>query len=134
MMELTSLHMKRYGCWGGNPNGDKAIPDRCAKTVCSNDRGAIPSQCARKRGHGPEGAYCKQHDPDAVAARRMASMRKYNAEAARDNKQWWGPKFLSVLEQIAAGHNDPQSIAREILGEFNENQKRYLPHEGSHHD
>lgn len=57
-MELTSRHEKRYGQWAGNPNGHEADPKRCAASVFSN---WYPVQCGRRRGYGPEQAYCKQH-------------------------------------------------------------------------
>lgn len=53
-MELTSLHAESYG-WTAKAKPD---PDRCAAGVSD---GWTHAQCARKRGHGPEGAYCKQH-------------------------------------------------------------------------
>jgi len=74
MAELTSHHKERYGQYVGNPRGRKPDPARCAEEVCTNYHF---SQCARKRGHGPEGAFCKQHDPAAKQARDKAANRKY---------------------------------------------------------
>ncbi len=51
---------RRYGCWAGNPNGTLEYPDRCIEEVWPS-HGWIPHQCNRKRGHGPDGLYCKQH-------------------------------------------------------------------------
>lgn len=53
---------RRYGRWGGNPDGHPEDPARCIEEVWpSNARGWVPRQCTRKRGHGLDGLYCKQH-------------------------------------------------------------------------
>jgi hypothetical protein len=50
----------RFGQWAGNPKG---IAER--KTDCIAEVHDSPSflfyQCSRKRGHGPNGEFCKQH-------------------------------------------------------------------------
>ena len=57
-MSKESHYPKAYGEWAGNPKGVKPDLNRCAKAVWSNH---INGQCARKCGHGPDAAYCKQH-------------------------------------------------------------------------
>lgn len=52
---------RRYGEWAGNPNGMPEDPTCCIKEVVPSDGRWIPYQCSRKRGHGPDGLYCKQH-------------------------------------------------------------------------
>ena len=47
-----------YGQWAGNKKGFKPDYDRCCEQVYSNWRFY---QCQRKRGYGPDEAYCKQH-------------------------------------------------------------------------
>jgi len=61
MKTLTSHHRERYGSWAGNPAGRKPNPEWCAESVYPKTGFPIPHQCTRKCGHGPEGAYCKQH-------------------------------------------------------------------------
>ena len=51
---------RRYGCWAGNPNGKREDPKRCIEEIWPTGSW-IPCQCSRKRGHGPDGLYCKQH-------------------------------------------------------------------------
>ena len=51
-------YRKAYGVWGGNPKGHAPNYERCAADVHT---GWHFNQCSRKRGHGPDGAYCKQH-------------------------------------------------------------------------
>lgn len=51
---------KEYGQWAGNPRGQRADEAKCIEAVWPKD-GWIPYQCQRKRGHGPQGMYCRQH-------------------------------------------------------------------------
>jgi hypothetical protein len=54
--------MRRYGQWAGSPRGQPEDVTRCVESVYPTwTRAPIPGQCARKRGHGPGGEYCKQH-------------------------------------------------------------------------
>jgi len=49
---------RRYGVWAGNPKG---WPEDAARCITEVSDGWHFSQCGRKRGHGPDGLYCKQH-------------------------------------------------------------------------
>lgn len=49
-----------YANWAGNPKGIKEDLTRCIESVFS-ESDYISGQCSRKRGHGPDGLYCKQH-------------------------------------------------------------------------
>lgn len=51
---------RRYGEWGGNPKGTKEDPERCIEEIWPTI-GWIPHQCNRKRGHGSNSLFCKQH-------------------------------------------------------------------------
>ncbi len=51
MAELTRYHRERYGDWRVVP----VVREHCAHTKRNGH------QCSRKRGHGPEGAFCRQH-------------------------------------------------------------------------
>ncbi|MFC3724447.1 hypothetical protein [Neoaquamicrobium sediminum] len=75
-------------------------------------------QCARKRGHGPDGAYCKQHDPEKVEARKAVSDEREKAAYNKQRLEWAGPRFFKVLEQIADGHNDPRTLAHEAIAAY----------------
>lgn len=55
------VKLYRYGQWAGNPMGQREDPVRCIKEVWPQDGRSIPYQCLRKRGHGKDGLYCKQH-------------------------------------------------------------------------
>jgi hypothetical protein len=52
---------RRYGVWNGCPQGEAEDLTRCIEEVWPIT-GWIPYQCCRKRGHGPDGLYCKQHN------------------------------------------------------------------------
>lgn len=52
---------RRYGQWAGNPKGTPEDPECCIEEVWPTQGGWSPYQCSRKRGHGPDGLYCKQH-------------------------------------------------------------------------
>lgn len=54
---------------------------RCVESVYS-DYGS--HQCERKRGHGPDGLYCKQHNPEAIAAKRAEEQRLRDERTARN--------------------------------------------------
>lgn len=109
-----------YGKWAGNPKGTKEDPTRCIEAVRSDPW--ISCQCSRKRGFGPDGLYCKQHDPDAAARRKAET-------EAREQRQWASRmieanarRMALALRQIADGHNDPRGLATETIA----NVRRYL--------
>jgi hypothetical protein len=110
---VTSLHKASYGHRLSELAPD---PDRCCEEITVN-RGGWPawSQCSRPRGHGPEQAYCKQHDPD-VALKRAAAVAEREKEAFQKRcLEWDAPRLLHALCRIADGHNDPRSIAAEVV-------------------
>lgn len=51
---------RRYGKWAGNPEGKLEDTARCIISL-RPDATFIYCQCARKRGHGFNGNFCKQH-------------------------------------------------------------------------
>lgn len=120
---LTSLHKPRYGDWAGNPRGQRPDPALCCETVWPPGRSMISGQCAKSRGHGPEGAYCAVHDPAAVEARREAAQAAYEAkwepDRIRSARAQATPSLIAALQAIAAGHNDPRTLATETLATLN---------------
>ena len=115
--ELSSFHLQSYGWQAWEPK-----PHLCAEEVA--DRNSIYSfaQCSRKRGHGPEQAFCKQHDPAAKKAREYAREAKWARERAIENNAQALPgsasMFLETLRKIADGHNDPREIAQEAIANY----------------
>ena len=58
--------MRRYGRWAGNAVGQAEDVARCIEDVLQRPPHLpIFYQCDRKRGHGPNGEYCKQHGKKA---------------------------------------------------------------------
>lgn len=110
-MSLKGHYQRRYGAWAGNPNGLPPDFSRCCETVQSDH---VSRQCGKRNGHGPDGAYCKTHDPDAVKRRREASNylfhKKYYDGTIRGLRG-----ADKILKAIAEGHNDPRALAQEWL-------------------
>lgn len=112
---LSSFHHKAYGQWGGNPRGTRPDPARCAESVTPNERGPIPHQCYRKRGYGPEQAYCSVHDPERVAKKRAERDAREREAMAKRRIEWEGHRMFAALCQIADGDNDPRAIAAKAI-------------------
>lgn len=87
-------------------------------------------QCSRKNGHGPHGAWCKQHDPEAVktrdAERRSAWKAQQEAEKAERQRKEREASFLKecagAVRQIADGHNDPSGLCRAVIAKFEDGE------------
>ena len=62
--------MRVYGEWAGNPSGHKENMTQCIASVFRHG-GYIAAQCSRRRGHGPDGLYCKQHGSQADQGRHV---------------------------------------------------------------
>lgn len=120
MIEKSSHYKKSYGAWAGNERGASPDYKRCCEQV--REAGlSWPrySQCSRPRGHGPDEAYCKQHDPAAVKAREDASSAKAELKWQARRYELHGRHFYDVLAEIAAGHNDARQLARDTIDTFN---------------
>lgn len=124
MLTESSLYKSTYGAWAGRPDGHKPDYSRCCEEV-GRDMGRWTSfgQCTRARGHGPDKAYCKQHDPDVAKARREKVAADQKAKYYADMKRAHGPSFLATLRKIADGHNDPRTLATEIVEAFDASYK-----------
>lgn len=57
---MSDRPLKRYGQWAGNERGHPEDVTRCRESVRGREAW-IAHQCHRKRGHGPNGDFCKQH-------------------------------------------------------------------------
>jgi len=64
-----------------NPGGTPEDTTRCVKTVI-NWYGWHMVQCSRKRGHGPNGEYCKQH-AKILEKREQAIKKLHEAEVVK---------------------------------------------------
>lgn len=97
-----------YGQWAGNPKGTQEDPTRCVEEVCSGGREMTFYQCLRKRGHGPDGLYCKQHDPEAIGRRIAESCKKMDEEMKADQKKWRSETLGRIL--MDAGYDTEEKV------------------------
>ena len=121
----NDLYPDAYGKWAGRPLGARPDYERCCEQIYIRmGVGGQFSQCSRKRGHGPDEAYCKTHDPAAVAARAQASTEAYIAKSNGERYRWHGPTFYHALKQIAEGHNDARGLAQQVLADFHAGERK----------
>jgi hypothetical protein len=113
--EISTHHKRGYGRYNTEPR-----PHRCAEEVRDGDWNW--KQCSRARGFGPDQAFCKQHDPQAVKDRRAARDAKWDADWEKKKKKWAlhaiAPLAVEALQKIADGHNDPRTLALEVLRQY----------------
>lgn len=111
---MTPEFKARYPDFFGRYRNIRPDFSRCCTRVSDGNFGL--KQCSRPNGHGPDGAYCKQHDPEAVR-------KKYESWSAKIHEESRRTKALndakdaveSALRQIAEGHNDAQQLARDVI-------------------
>lgn len=111
--EFIAMYPASYGRWM------KKAPDfnRCCNRV--SDGTGSSNQCARKNGNGPLGAYCKQHDPEAKAAKsearyqEMRAKMAYNAkrQAISNERAKLKDEGFELLRKIATGKADSAAAA-----------------------
>jgi hypothetical protein len=91
---------RRYGSWAGNPKGAPENKARCIVEVFS----VRSHQCGRSRGYGPNGEYCKQHDPEAVSARELARSARWakerSAEKQAANDKYVGARLRETMPDM----------------------------------
>lgn len=116
MIEKSSHYPEYYGL-----HYQKSPPDfsRCCESVRqAGSNWPRYNQCVRKRGHGPDEAYCKQHDPAAVKARDEAAIKRGNERWLERRYEFCGKSFFDVLVKIADGHNDARGLAQAAIDKF----------------
>lgn len=109
----------------------KFMEDRCAAAVCGGRIG--PRQCrhkatVRESFEGVEYGWCKMHAPSAVEKRKAAQKRRWEEKWAAEKASWERKERLrkaneaarKALEEIAAGHNDPRALARQVIAMYPE--------------
>lgn len=103
---------------------------KCCRAAIWGD-GLHPNQCTRKPKverdvDGKTYGFCGLHDPEVVAARALERHAKWEAkwnagDRARERAQATQAALKAcrdAIEMIAAGHNDPRSLAAETLKLF----------------
>jgi hypothetical protein len=110
--------------WGQSP----AKRDRCRASVYTS---VWSHQCQRKpkiqrEVDGKLYLFCYQHDPVAIDAKRKARQEKWDKEWAEKEAGWARKEAegkaldacKEAIQKIAAGHNDPRTLAMETLKMF----------------
>lgn len=87
----------RYGSWAGKPAGNRYDPEYCAEAVWTGGRASMERQCCKKSGYGPDGLFCKQHDPATKAVRAQKSEEKYQAQQRAERPRWYAKPMLELL-------------------------------------
>lgn len=115
---LKAHYPVAYGQWAGSPKGEKPDYQRCCEAVLGRQRwDHFSHQCSRPNGHGPDGAYCKAHDPKVVAERKATKEDRYKADLRNCMIGSMGDAVKALLA-IEAGHNDPRALAKETLDKY----------------
>lgn len=112
-MPLKDHYPDAYGRYKKKPDLSK-----CCERVTGPSPWEGSRQCSKPNGHGPDGAYCKTHDPAAVEARRQASEAKYNESRKKWALERNAEKLALALDAIERGHNDPREVAKEALADL----------------
>lgn len=89
--------------YGGILNKRPEDPSRCIKPVPDGTRCPDFYQCARKRGFGLNGEYCKQHDPEAVKKREEIARQKYH------------DKYIRPIHDREERRNKQEKIREDLL-------------------
>lgn len=116
----NSLYLDKYRAWAGDPMGRKPDFARCCKSV-TGFPSHFQSQCSRKRGHGPDKAYCKQHDPDVTKKREADAAARSQAKWQERLYEIYGKSFYDALKKIAGGHNDARGLALKMIAKVDSN-------------
>lgn len=90
--------------------------NRCAGRVGSAGSFGGSCQCSRKHGHGPQGAWCKTHDPVAREEKRMTRLAAERAKWARDAAiRALRSERDDIIRKIAEGHDNPRELCADWL-------------------
>jgi len=100
------------GRWPTGSSKAELDPTRCKASV--REQGMWPRfyQCKRK---ATLDGWCKQHHPDAQAARDKAAMDKHHAGQRKRAMGYYGETFMAALIKIRDGDNDPRQTAAAAL-------------------
>lgn len=74
------------------------------------------TQCQRRA--TVDGKWCRQHSPSTTAAREKERRARGDQKWAEERYRFHGKSFFRVLQEIAAGHNDPRALAKQTINDF----------------
>lgn len=78
-------------------------PIKCVESVRDDGRWPSFHQCRRANGHGPEGLYCKAHNPEAVAQRDKERTEKWERERKAEAPKWFAHSMFALLKESVNG-------------------------------
>ena len=89
-----------YGKWAVNSEGTPENTKQCIAVVWPESYCGHGKQCSRKRGHGKDGLYCKQHDPERIE--------RIETEKTKAHEEKWAKKKAmsdraNILSNMADG-------------------------------
>ena len=119
------MYAKGYGRWAGNSNGREPDFNRCCAEVYGLH---MWHQCSQKAKHDPDETgkptTCGIHSIAARKRRAIKEAAKYDRNRkiwdARSKKENGRSAALTVIKQIAGGHNDPRSLCAEFIKSYEE--------------
>lgn len=88
-----------YGRRYGSDTGRKYDPLKCAESVRNNGRWPSFHQCNRKPGFGPDGIFCKAHDPVAKKEREAKRDQKWDALCRAERPKRYAHDMLQLLKE-----------------------------------
>lgn len=103
-------------------------PNKCARAVPDGGRSPTFHQCNRKPKvtrtvKGKEYGFCATHDPVALNEKYLQRQAKWEREWKETQAKWdyntamekAHEAAIEAIRKIAAGHNDPRTLANEVL-------------------
>lgn len=85
---MAERELEIYGAWVGNPKGTKEDSTRCIQSVTTPGSYSHGHQCQRKRGHGKDGLYCKQHNPIRIKEIEDKKTKAYDEKWAKEQDRF----------------------------------------------
>ena len=132
---MTEQPIEAHIYMGPSYSRHEPSPKYCAAAVHGGGRSVGMHQCCFKpkirrlvKTNGKVKAYgfCSLHDPVAVQKKRIERKAKWDHEWAAKTALWKRQDQMEVarnacvdaIKKISAGHNDPMTLAREVLAMF----------------
>lgn len=104
--------------YGDNLSKAPFNSQRCAWEVTVDEgRWASFHQCYRKPGFGPDGIFCKLHDPAAIKKRDEKRHEKFKQKMQQERPKWYAREMLALLKesQLILGDDEKWRKQRDRL-------------------
>lgn len=110
--------------------GSPFNPKRCAATVnvSGTTRYSVFAQCSKKPGFGPDGIFCRVHDPVSIADRARKQQERFDAKSrARERPFRERDQAVKLLRHIVASAGLKQRAAIDVADVWLKKIKRKSP-------